>query len=186
MAFVSIYNWPVFTALLRRAQKVRNMVKSSVKQAAIGSRLNPQNPRSPPWFEGWYTRIISPEHSFGIVTGYFPDQEPEHAGAYTGLLFNHDAAGSKLQTWESYLPTANSFSISRGEDAEPNMLGASDAPDFTFLETSQNIVRIQSEHESWQYEANIDGARLLIKSISSNQPWDDGEQQGLAYAIAIA
>lgn len=157
------------------ANSIRAMLSSSVKQAAIGRRLNPQNPRSPPWFEGWYTRIISPEHSFGIVTGYFPEQQPEHPGAYTGLLVNHDLSRSKLQTFESYLPTASTFSINRGEDAEPNALGASDTTDFSYHETAKDLVRIVSEGESWRYEANVNGARLVIKSLSPSQPWSEGE-----------
>lgn len=27
--------------------------------------------------EGWYIRVISPKHSCGIVTGYFPEQTPK-------------------------------------------------------------------------------------------------------------
>jgi hypothetical protein len=24
--------------------------------------------------EGWYTLVISPSHSFGVITGYFPER----------------------------------------------------------------------------------------------------------------
>jgi hypothetical protein len=104
---------------------------SMLNKAAIGSRLNPQSskPKSPPWFEGWYTRVIGPEHSFGLVTGYFPDQSPKHPAFYTGLLFNEDRQNSKLQAFNSYADSSG-ITVSRGPEAEPNLAGATDAPDF--------------------------------------------------------
>lgn len=112
-------------------RKLSNML-SRLNQAAIGSRLNPQSskPKSPPWFEGWYTRVIGSEHSFGLVTGYFPEQNPKHPAFYTGLLFNEDSKLGKLTTFESYSDSSEGISISRGPEAEPNLLGATEAPDF--------------------------------------------------------
>jgi hypothetical protein len=112
-------------------QQTVNML-SRLNQAVIGSRINPQSakPKSAPWFEGWYTRVIGPEHSFGLVTGYFPEQSPKHPAFYTGLLFNEDSKLGKLQAFESYVDSSEGIRVHRGPEAEPNLAGATEAPDF--------------------------------------------------------
>jgi len=57
----------VIVAASQCASIPANML-SSLREAVIGQRLNPQAPKHPPWFEGYYIRVVSPQHSFGLVS----------------------------------------------------------------------------------------------------------------------
>uniref|UniRef100_A0A383WJT5 Tocopherol cyclase n=1 Tax=Tetradesmus obliquus TaxID=3088 RepID=A0A383WJT5_TETOB len=163
---------------------------SRLNQAAIGSRLNPQSskPKSPPWFEGWYTRVIGSEHSFGLVTGYFPEQNPKHPAFYTGLLFNEDSKLGKLTTFESYSDSSEGISISRGPEAEPNLLGATEAPDFCVEDAVGGVMKVAAGPDgSLLVQGNVQGAQLRIESLPGWQdtPWSEegGSPQGLLHLL---
>ncbi|KAF6259975.1 hypothetical protein COO60DRAFT_1625871 [Scenedesmus sp. NREL 46B-D3] len=151
---------------------------SRLNQATIGSRLNPQSSKlkSPPWFEGWYTRVIGLEHSFGLVTGYFPKQSPKHPAFYTGLLFNEDSKLSKLQAFESYAKSSGGIRVSRGAEAEPNLAGATDAPDFCVEDALGGVMKVAAGPTgALLVEGNVQGATLRIQSLPGweDTPWSE-------------
>ncbi len=138
------------------------------------SPYDPHVPDHDPWFEGWYTRVLATDSdlTFGILTGYFPDQALKEPSNFAGILF----ASSRTNNTRAYqhVPLNTTVTDSDGSPIhkQPAKLGD---PHFA-VHTADKSCNFTANGTAFEASVAAEGAKMTVRGHADGIPWGpDGE-----------
>ena len=138
------------------------------------SPYDPHVPDHDPWFEGWYTRVLATDSdlTFGILTGYFPDQALKEPSNFAGILF----ASSRTNNTRAYqhVPLNTTVTDSDGSPIhkQPAKLGD---PHFA-VHTADKSCNFTANGTAFEASVAAEGAKMTVRGHADGMPWGpDGE-----------
>lgn len=136
--------------------------------ASKASPYDPHLPNHDPWFEGWYTRVLATDSdlSFGILTGYFPDQALKEPSNFAGILI----ASSRTNSTRAYQHVPPNITVTDSDGSpvhkQPAKLGD---PHFA-VHTADKSCNFTANGTAFEASVTAEGAKVTVQGHAAGMP----------------
>lgn len=158
----AVWVYYIVVIMLTRLCKMPVQISSNL-QVCAASSYGPHVKSGNPWFEGWYTRVITTsEQSFGVLLGHYPAQQLADPSYCTAIFHQPKGlAGFRVATcYPQSMPSIEDRAVSDGK------------ADATFsVRSTDGSCSWDMRGDTFSMRVTAQGVELMIEGLGSDVPW---------------